>query len=743
MSAWLIKINGASGVSPESLDIVIVGGEFASARPSTVILEAVTDFDGAEVFEYGDEIEITRDGAAFFAGTVRAIPKSADESGERQRYQVEDAWAALEKTIYQEEWSDGPASTVLLPMVYLGIDDTGARITLGEQIEEVVAFAVAAGIDIQAGTIPAGMLLWPTKVTGMSCAEVIRTSLRFHPDWIPWLDHSFSPPKLEVTPRADATARTVAITAADQIDIVETSERVPDCVRVCYLTAAVDGETVLRAGAIDKYPTDGDDSGPGVLTVAVDLAGSSAQIQKQQVQVRTIPVTGDDEADMKDYLRAKFPAIAALDDTDFDITSWATEVVPETETPPDEINAEAPRLVGTTLEHLPRELVKGAVHEWMRKRVGKVKITFACLAEAAATDAEDKLIKSLPPFVIVTATNAVTKIYKGIASWTAAEDAPAGIAQAYYETIANGCRYGGSVPLTESEVGATRYHGCKLHLSGGLSAWSTMGAPIHTVSWNLQTRETVIGFGPNPDLSFGDFLEYLRQLARRPAQWMSGAERTSEELGDTAGPSAAGDNVGPADVPGTDSLPKPSTARLLPYEVHSIRDDSGTWKCKVKTGYVQSNDPGYGASPIMVMPTPTSDETDELTVSASHKIYCKVTTDANDLPTASEIISASSAPTSYHAQPTDTESGGAVGADGVYHYVIADFAEVDDILVVDHIYHIGGSIIHRPGRNDRNFNLEVYGVDTYRFRQGQFVGDEDPESSDPGNLITAIVLGSV
>jgi hypothetical protein len=593
MSAWLIKINGATGVSPESLDIVIVGGEWASARPSTVMLEAVTAFDGTEVFEYGDTIEITRDGSPYFTGTVRAIPKSANGSGERQRYQVEDAWADLEKTIYQELWSDSPTTTVLLPMVYLGIDDTGTRITLGEQIEEVVAFAVAAGIDIQAGTIPAGMLLWPTKVTGMSCAEVIRTSLRFHPDWIPWLDHSFSPPKLEVTPRASATARTVAITAADQIEIVETSERVPDCVRICYLTASQDDDTVLRAKVIDKYPVDGDDSGPGVLTVAVDLAGSSAQIQKQQVQVRTIPAAGDDEADMKDYLRAKFPAIAALADPDFDVTSWATEVVTETETPPDEINPEAPRLVGTTLEHLPRELVKGAVHEWMRKKIGRVKITFAVRAAAAATDAEAELIDSLPAQVIVTATNAVTKIYKGIASWTAAEDAPAGVAQAYYETIANGCRFAGSVPLTESEVGATRYHGCKLHLSGGLSAWSTMGAPIHTVSWNLQTRETVIGFGPNPDLSFGDFLEYLRQLARRPATWMSGAERTSEELGDTASASAAGDNVGPADVPGTDTLPSPPPA-AHPWKVTANGDDTVT----VAAGRIltMKNEQGLGVS---------------------------------------------------------------------------------------------------------------------------------------------------
>ncbi len=744
MSAWLIN-----GQTPEALKLTVVAGEFASGRASTLRLQAVTGFDAAEAFAYGDAVSITRDGDPFFAGTCRAIPKNADGSSEGHGYQVEDVWADLERTTYQEPWKIGPATTVLLPTAILGLSSAGVRINLGEQLAEVITFAAASGIDIQCGTMPAGMLLWPMKVTGVSCAEVVRTSLRYHPDWIAWIDHTTDPPTFEVTPRATAEARMIAVTSNSNLQIVKTSDRVPDCVRICYLTVSVDGSSVLRTGAIDKWPLDGDDSGPGVLTTVVELAGLNAQIQKQEVEVIAIPAEGASDAAKKAFLKVQFPQIKNIDDTHFEVPFWHVEAVvdpaPDPAIPP--VNPNSVRLVGTDLaEHLPNKLIRGAIHPWMRKYVGKVSIELEEVFETALTTAaESKLLAGLPknPFVVV-ATNAVNKIYQGLANWAAAEDIPTGIARKYFETLASGCYYQGQVTIVEDDdVGATRFNGSKLHLSGSLSEYATMGAPIHSVAWNLETRETVISFGPNPDYSIQDFLEYLRQLARRPATWMSGAERTSEAMGDNAGPSAQGDTVDPADVPGIQQIGNPvSAASVLPYEVHSIRDDESTWKCKVKAGYVQSSDPSYGADPVMVESTLTSDDAVELTVSASHVIYCHSTTDENDLPTEHEIVSLTGTPPAAHAQPGDTVGGGASGAVGEYYHKIADFEIVDDVLKVRKVYHIGGSIFHRPGRNDRNLNLEIYGVGTAHFRGGAFVGDEDPEASDPGNLITKVVLGS-
>jgi len=212
MSEWLIN-----GETPEALGLRLVGGEFRTGGTSTVTLERVCPFDETESLAYGDDVEITSDGAPFFKGKCRAIPKNADNASEGHDYLIEDAWAELERTVYQEPWGSygGP---FLSPTVILGMDSTGTRIGVGKQILEAINFAAdpdGPNIAIQAGSIPDGMLLWPSEVSGLSCAEIIRTSLRYYPDWVAWIDHTTDPVTFNVTPRASATARTLAVKDCD------------------------------------------------------------------------------------------------------------------------------------------------------------------------------------------------------------------------------------------------------------------------------------------------------------------------------------------------------------------------------------------------------------------------------------------------------------------------------------------------------------------------------------------------
>lgn len=61
----------------------------------------------------------------------------------------------------------------------------------------------------------------------------------------------------------------------------------------------------------------------------------------------------------------------------------------------------------------------------------------------------------------------------------------------------------------------------------------------------------VVSFGPNPDYSVQDFLEFLRLLNKREHTEYTVAERTGNEFGDEDGISAKGDSVGPYDTPET------------------------------------------------------------------------------------------------------------------------------------------------------------------------------------------------
>lgn len=739
MSTWLIN-----GSSPEDLGLRLVGGEFRTGGASTVTLERVCDFDAAESLNYNDAVTITRDGVTFFQGTCRQIPKSATSESEGHGYLIEDAWADLERTVYQEPWGCH-GGTFLSPTVVLGMNSAGTRIGVGTQIIEAINFAADSGVNIQAGTIPAGMMLWPSEVSGMSCAEVIRTTLRYYPDWVAWIDHSTSPPTFNVTPRATATARTLAVTSCTAFDVTKTSDRVPDCVRIVFLTANMVDDEVYRDGTVQKYPLDGADSGPGVLTTVIELAGMRMQREKQQIQVRELPT---DQTTAKAYLKLKFPTIATVPDTAFNVTEWVDTVIPDDETLPPAIDTKLERKKGETRTHLPNELVRGSIPEWLQKRVGKVLVDFTVVPTATATEADRKLLSKLPADFTVVATNAETKIYKGVSSYTAGDQAPAGIAQAYYETLANGCYFEGRASLIEQDVGATRWHGSVLNISGGVAEWATMKAPIHAVSWDLQSQNVDIHFGPNPDYAVQDFLEFLRLLNKRPNTEYTLAERTSDKLGSEAGISAKGDSIGPFDTPET-ATGHPADA-LGQFEVNDLWNDGGTWKCRVKQGYVVAIDPEPGTVMATIAVTPA--DTTEHTVSASTKIWCKVTTAKDDLPTAGEIL-VSASPTDAHAQP---DPGGNAGT---YHYLIADFETVDGKLRVKTQHHSGGPIIHRPARNNRNLDLIIHcfeqdttGVllasDSYPYpkvlswRQGQFVG-LDAGAADNLIKVNAMTLDSL
>lgn len=547
-ATWTITA-GTVTKSPAAWGMEIVGGEFRSGAASSVTLRAAVDFDSEPLIGHGENVVIGRNGSPFFRGKVRAVPRSASKSDEAQEFVVEDGWADLERTTYQEEWAAGSGS-LLLPFAVLGIDDAGDRIDVGAQIAEVINFASGNGVALTCGTMPAGMNLWPSQVTGITCAEAIRTSLRLHPDWIPWIDHTTDPPTFNVTPRASAAAVTVPITACNPIRITEITDRIPDVVRLVFTTATViDGE-IYRDGVIQKFPTSGADAGPGVLTTVIELAGGQMQIQKQQIQTRTIPAE-DDHTAAASYLLEKFPQIAEIPTGHFTVTKWKTKALTEdVDKLPDPINPEAHRLTSTSLTDLPRELVRGTVHEWMRKKVGRVRVAMKITPTDSATTEERELLKQLPNAFSVVATDATTKIYKGVSQWTPPETAPDGIAQKYHETISNGCRHQGSIEVG-GDVGDINFPGGKLNLSGGISTWATMDAPIHLVQWDLKTGRTTVTFGPNADYSPQDFVEYLRLLAARPVNWWSKDERGSNKLGAEKKPSAKGDTCTSFDRPET------------------------------------------------------------------------------------------------------------------------------------------------------------------------------------------------
>jgi hypothetical protein len=414
--------------------------------------------------------------------------------------------------------------------------------------------------------------LWPSEARNQSCEAIIIGELRFHPDWVAWIDHSTETPTFHARVKTSLDAVTIDI-ADEEVEsqsFAEVKRTVPNGVSIVYESAStIDGE-VYRTGYLDEAGTT---TGRRVIRAMFDLEGIGMSIQKSRIQTRTLPTDG---ASMTAYFKKKFPELAAMPDGAFSWSNVTFGLVAE-ETMPDPINSRATRIAKTTAADLPRELVSGSVEDWMRVKVGKVLMTYDLKIIGTPNAAQKKILanfEGLGKTVSVTATNATTKIYKGISSFTAGEGRPTGLAAAVY-AAATEQQFEGNVVTVHEEVPAGRWHGKKLSLVDGETTL-VAGAVIHSASVDVEGGKLTLDFGPMPYLSAGDFLDLQRILNGRPVSWYSTAERTSNTLGASASGSAQGDNVGGFNHPNTTTPPGGSVGSPGPSPATGRRSSSPT-----------------------------------------------------------------------------------------------------------------------------------------------------------------------
>lgn len=574
---------GGAPVSLASLGLSLPQINFRVMTVSTASMTAHRDFDSTDDWWAFDAVvTIYRDTDPYFTGRVQEYPDSASGDSEVRSLVLCDAWQDLEEIIYREVWAIG-LGTFLYPRCVLGRDSAGEPITTGEQIEEVIDYAITQGVAIQKGTIATGFQLWPSESRNQSCESIIIDELRFHPDWVAWLDHSTEPPTFHAQPKSALTAFTIDIAdeAVESQSYAEVQRTTPLGVSIIYESADTIADDVFRTIYLDEA---GDTSGRRVIRAMFDLEGLDVQFQKSRIETRDLPT---DAEEMTAWMKLKYPELEAIPDGAFSFGNVDFMLAPEG-TQPDPVNAIAMRIAKAAADELPRELVRGSIEDWMRVKVGRVIITYDLafiIGATPPTAAQRKILKQFTgtkKTISVTATNATTKLYKGISSWTAGAGRPAGLAASIL-AAATEPQWEGQVTTAHEEIPAGRWHGKKLTLANdGDSIFA--GAVIHSASVDVESGMLSLDFGPMPYLSAGDFLDLQRILNSRPVKWFSVEERTSNTLGAPASGSSNGDNVGPFDVP--DTITPPGGSVILPLTV-SITEEDPDIKLEVSAGAYQ------------------------------------------------------------------------------------------------------------------------------------------------------------
>lgn len=498
MAAWTIngKSFGKLGLSglkrrrlSQAVDTVTFGKEVAL-------------YDEAEAFARGAAIEIKRDNETWFLGRVDTIARHG-ATRESLHYEVVGPWWYLENLVFQQEWTVWDTATeaditLSKSRIVLGQDATGARQNIGALITEVLQYAITAGAPLQVGTIGVSSHIPFNEAVDMSCAEVLRTVLRWVPDAVTWFDYSTSPPTLNVKRRGSLEA--VALSHGKPLQAVSLDPvyelQAPAVVLKFEQLNQVD-ENVLAVTTVDKYPTTATEKTFGALVYTIELAGLQATTLTQEIEVVDLPTT---KPQWIVWLNSRVPFLASNKVLVWDIIGDVAKSV-----------------------DLPSELIAGVVPDWLDKNVEECEITCkVALTMVDGTEVEEKAVA-----VRITATDALNGQKQKVEVSQAAEEVPIGIAQALYESLSV-LQWRGDFTFLEQECSDPVSLGKVVNLGGTtVAGWASMRALVQNVTEDVDRGTTLVSVGPPGHLSIQDFIELLRPNRSRGSATHAAQRATS------------------------------------------------------------------------------------------------------------------------------------------------------------------------------------------------------------------------
>jgi hypothetical protein len=452
-------------------------------------------------FSANESVKIFHNGVKWFDGIVTQTPLYCSANDEEYYYEISGGWWYLENLIYQQAWKEPDNPSVSSPTFYnvyksrviLGQDISGSSLTIGDQIADVVGYAISCGANISMGSIDISVNIPLDECKDLSCADVIRRLLRWVPDTTCVVDYGETIPQISFFRRSQMEA--VSVNIGDGVSEFSIQPRydlqVPAVVLKFETTNNVNGKA-WKESVQQKYPPDCTGSELKALVLTINLEGSRASYVVQGIAAEPIDMSS------VTWWKAHIPGLGGVASENVSINSASRS------------------------GSLPNELISGSVANWMEKSAE----TDILRCKISYFDANESVVDREVAVRIVT-TDATTRTYKKLASLTTAETVPEDLAEQIYDAV-NPLHYDGFVVTTSAEVDQD-YFGKVLNISGGQVPWEGMNAAIQEVVEYLDSGKISIKFGPAKHLGAADLAELTRS-GRLLLESKSFGERVTAEV---------------------------------------------------------------------------------------------------------------------------------------------------------------------------------------------------------------------
>lgn len=526
---WLISKDDGTPATLETLGVTVCTVTLAANGEDYLSFTVDEDWTANPAFPNKSKVAlIRRDGAidkCVFVGWVRQIPRDASAEAEALSYTAEGPSAALRRIDYAQAWTvitedDGEPSPVLEPRVILGMNASGARRSTGQQIGDVITYAINKGLPIAKGTIANGLNAPRDEQENIKCMDAILTMLRWTPTHVLWWDYNnieggVWTPKANVTPATEMTAIDAALHNGD-VATASFTPRYDLVVPGVAVTYRIAGEKDGKAYERRQYDLAGDTADAESMSFYIDLQGANYQTMQQDVETGDYPYGGT-YAEAKTWFKTLVPWLAALPNGDWSITSFKRS--------------------GT--KHLPRYLVSGSVCEWMTLLTERETIT--AIAQIITRDKDGEITEDTEreiPIKLVS-TDATTRSYKKRLLTGDSEAVPIGLADAILAEWSM-LEWDGAFLLDEEEPTFTIIPGRVVNWTGARAEWATMRAVVQTVSVDIMSGGINVATGPCARLEADSRLAMFRAVRSRripmssshddgEVDAISGAEDTAEQ----------------------------------------------------------------------------------------------------------------------------------------------------------------------------------------------------------------------